>query len=62
MTALASHDSKTKLLGTAQNVFRAKGYAAATVDNICQPAGVTKDSFFHHFKSKEGLTLEAAIH
>lgn len=62
MTAQASHDSKTKLLDAAQNVFRAKGYAATTVDDICQTAGVTKGSFFHHFKSKEALTLEAATH
>lgn len=62
MTTPAQHDSKTKLLNAAQNVFRTKGYAASTVDDICAAAGVTKGSFFHHFKSKEELTLDAAAH
>jgi len=41
-------------------VIRAKGYAATTVDDICHAAGVTKGSFFHHFKSKDELALGAA--
>lgn len=43
-------------------VIRAKGYAAATIEDICQSAGLTKGSFFHHFKSKEELALAAAEH
>lgn len=54
------HESKTKLLNAAQNVIRAKGYAATTVEDICHAAGVTKGSFFHHFKSKDELALSAA--
>ena len=45
------HQSKTKLLGAAFDLIRSKGYAASTVDDICHAAGVTKGSFFHHFKS-----------
>ena len=62
MTIQPPHDSKTKLLNAALHVIRAKGYAAATVDDICQAAGVTKGSFFHHFKSKDDLALSAAAH
>jgi TetR/AcrR family transcriptional repressor of nem operon len=47
------HESKTKLLDAALHVIRAKGYAAATVDDIC---------FFHHFKSKDELALAAVEH
>lgn len=54
------HESKTRLLNAAQNVIRAKGYTATTVEDICQAAGVTKGSFFHHFKSKDELALNAA--
>jgi TetR/AcrR family transcriptional repressor of nem operon len=43
-------------------VIRAKGYAATTVEDICQQAGVTKGSFFHHFKSKDDLALSATAH
>ena len=51
--------SKIRLLDCALQVFRTKGYAATTVDDICAAAGVTKGSFFHHFKGKEELALES---
>ena len=53
------HNSKTKLLDAALQVIRAKGYTAATLDDICAAAGVTKGSYFHHFKSKEDMALLA---
>ena len=62
MPTSSRHNSKTKLLDAAQNVFRAKGYAATTVDDICHAAGITKGSFFHHFASKQDLTIDAAAH
>lgn len=62
MATQAQHESKTKLLDAALHVIRAKGYAATTVDDICQAAGVTKGSFFHHFKSKDELAVAAAGH
>jgi TetR/AcrR family transcriptional regulator, transcriptional repressor for nem operon len=52
--------AKERLLDAAVNVIRAKGYSAATVDDICQSAGVTKGGFFHHFESKEDLAVSAA--
>lgn len=54
------HPSKTKLLDAALQVIRAKGYSATRIEDICAAAGVTKGSFFHHFKSKEDLALAAA--
>jgi TetR/AcrR family transcriptional regulator, transcriptional repressor for nem operon len=60
MTTETQHTSKTKLLDAALHVIRAKGYAATTIDDICNKAGVTKGSFFHHFKSKDELAVAAA--
>jgi TetR/AcrR family transcriptional repressor of nem operon len=57
--AEARHESKTKLLQAAVRVIRAKGYEAARVEDVCDAAGLTKGSFFHHFDSKEALALAA---
>jgi TetR/AcrR family transcriptional repressor of nem operon len=60
--ARANTDSKTKFLDAALRVIRAKGYQATTLDDVCEAAGLTKGSFFHHFDSKEALALAAADH
>ena len=56
------HESKAKILDAALRVIRTKGYAATTVDDVCDAAGLTKGSFFHHFKSKDELALAATTH
>jgi TetR/AcrR family transcriptional regulator, transcriptional repressor for nem operon len=56
----ARHESKTKLLQAALHVIRAKGYSATRIEDVCEAAGLTKGSFFHHFDSKEALALAAA--
>src|SRR5258708_16551877 len=56
------HDSKAKFLDAALHVIRAKGYTATRLEDICEAAGLTKGSFFHHFESKEDLALAAADH
>ena len=43
-------------------LIRTKGYAATTLDDVCQAAGVTKGSFFHHFKGKEDLAIAATAY
>jgi TetR/AcrR family transcriptional regulator, transcriptional repressor for nem operon len=54
--------ARTRLLDAALRIVREKGYHAATVDELCVAAGVTKGAFFHHFKSKEELAIAAAHH
>jgi TetR/AcrR family transcriptional repressor of nem operon len=55
-------NARAKLLDAALSVIRTKGYAATTVDHLCETAGVTKGAFFHHFKSKDELGVAAAQH
>ena len=59
MALQTTHDAKTRLLDAALHVVRANGYASTTVDTLCAAAGVSKGSFFHHFKSKDALALAA---
>jgi TetR/AcrR family transcriptional regulator, transcriptional repressor for nem operon len=61
-TMQLQHESKTKLLDATLKVVRAKGYTAARIEDVCAEAGLTKGSFFHHFKSKEDLALAAVAH
>ena len=54
---MARHDSKERILAKAKELFLARGYAATTVDAICEKAGLTKGSFYYFFESKEELGL-----
>ena len=56
------HNSKTRLLDATLKVVRTKGYNATRIEDVCTEAGLTKGSFFHHFKSKEDLALAAVAH
>jgi len=60
--AESHHESKARFLDAALQVIRAKGYSATRIEDICETAGLTKGSFFHHFRSKEELALAAADH
>ncbi len=55
-----SGDARTRLLLAATDLIRSKGFAATSVDGLCQRAEVTKGAFFHHFASKEALGVAVA--
>src|SRR5215469_7222778 len=60
--AQQQHTSKTKLLDATLRVVRTKGYAASRIEDVCAEAGLTKGSFFQHFKSKDDLALSAVAY
>lgn len=55
-----THRSKAQILNSALDVIRSKGYSATRIEDVCAAAGLTKGSFFHHFKGKEDLAVSAA--
>ncbi len=54
--------AQQKLLEAAFKLIRSKGYAATSVNDLCDEAHVTKGTFFHYFESKEALAVAAANH
>ena len=49
--------SRERLLRAAVAVFDRKGYAAASVREIVEQAGITKPALYYHFGSKEGILV-----
>ena len=47
--------TRATLVKTALAVFSAKGYAAATLDDVAKAAKVTRGAIYWHFKSKADL-------
>lgn len=54
--------ARDRILAVTLTLVRERGYAATSVDAICEAASITKGAFFHHFKSKEDLAIAAAGH
>src|SRR5512135_427678 len=49
---------RQRLLSGATELFASKGYAATTVREIVEQAGVTKPVLYYYFGSKEGIYLD----
>jgi AcrR family transcriptional regulator len=54
---MAANQSKERILAAAKELFLARGYAATTVDAICEKPGLTKGSIYYFFDSKKDLGL-----
>ena len=53
--------AREQITQAALTVFSLKGYAAATMDDICLAAGCSKGGLYHHFRTKpEVLTSVVA--
>ena len=54
------HEVRTRIIEAAVQLFDAKGFAAATVAEICEAADVAEKTFFNHFASKPDMLREVA--
>jgi TetR/AcrR family transcriptional repressor of nem operon len=52
-------DARERLITATIDLLRAESYGAASVDAICERAGVKKGSFYHFFRSKDELVITA---
>ncbi len=53
-------ETRAKLIRAARTAFAAKGYAAASMDDLTAEAGLTRGALYHNFGDKKGL-LQAVI-
>jgi AcrR family transcriptional regulator len=52
-----SEETRGRILEAAVKRFASAGYNAASVDDICAEAGVSKGAFYHHFPTKQAIFL-----
>ena len=52
---LKSQETKKKIFLAAKQILKRNGYEALSIKNICEEAGVSNGSFYHHFKTKDDL-------
>jgi AcrR family transcriptional regulator len=50
--------TKSKLMDASLELFKERGYAAVTVDDITQAAGVAKGTFYTYFATKSDIIAE----
>ncbi|XCP84835.1 TetR/AcrR family transcriptional regulator [Roseburia hominis] len=50
-----SRETKTRIFHAAKKILQEKGYEQLSIKNICDEAGVSNGSFYHHFKTKDDL-------
>lgn len=50
-----SRETKEKIFQAAKRILQKSGYEALSIKNICEEAGVSNGSFYHHFKTKDDL-------
>ena len=50
-----SKETKERIFQAAKQILQKNGYENLSIKNICEEAGVSNGSFYHHFKTKDDL-------
>ena len=50
-----SKETKERIFRAAKVILQKHGYEHLSIKNICEEAGVSNGSFYHHFKTKDDL-------
>lgn len=52
---LKSKETKERIFKAAKEILKKDGYENLSIKKICEAAGVSNGSFYHHFKTKDDL-------
>ncbi|WP_046733266.1 TetR/AcrR family transcriptional regulator [Streptomyces humi] len=52
---------RERLVDSAMDVFRRKGFSGASIQDVTEAAGVPKGSAYNHFRSKQDLAVEIVL-
>ncbi len=61
ITAEEKAATRNRIVSAAKQLFRAKGFHAATTRDIAKEAGIAVGTMFNYFQSKEAIVVELAI-
>lgn len=50
-----ANDRRERIIGAAWKLFREKGFAETTINDIINEAGISKGTFYYYFRSKDDL-------
>lgn len=50
-----SKETRARIFRAAKRILQKSGYEELSIKNICEEAGVSNGSFYHHFKTKDDL-------
>ncbi len=64
MPYAADHAAQTRqrIVESARRLFNRKGLTEVSIEEIMQGAGLTRGGFYHHFRTKDELYVEAITH
>ncbi|GAB2603227.1 TetR/AcrR family transcriptional regulator [Pseudactinotalea suaedae] len=54
-SAAVAAQTAQRVLDSATRLFASRGYAAVSLDDVAQSAGVTRGAVYHHYANKAGL-------
>lgn len=54
---LQAEDTRERILAAATELIAERGYAATSIEALCQRAGIVRTAIYWHFGSKDGLVV-----
>jgi AcrR family transcriptional regulator len=55
------NDNTERIFSEAWELFQARGYRGASMDELCRRCGITKPTLYYYFKDKETLYLHVVL-